>query len=197
LRRLLTRNALSILATKARTGARCRPQGDLRRRSGVLLPSRRQGAPLHPSGHCDDQCPPCLSASRARCAEASRSSGAGRRRLPARSRARTGAPSLEFSEGVEPRFSGVTETRSLRPLCAARTYEGPERAIKRCWSRRSPSRSRPASTPSIGEQFLSTPVTRKERFSSPPNERLAGAACFSSDVTATAKGALDIQAAPT
>jgi hypothetical protein len=48
----------------------------------------------------------------------------------------------------------------------------------------------------IGEQFLSTPITRKESFSSPPNERLAGAACFSSDVTATAKGALDIQAAP-
>ena len=132
MRRLLSRIPRSILAMRARTGARCRPQGDLRRRSGVLRPSRRQRAPLHPSGHCDDHCPLCRSGSGARCAEASRSSGAGRRRLPARSRARTGAPSLEFSEGVEPRFSGVTVTAAgggSVPLGQTKVRSGPPRGV--------------------------------------------------------------------
>ena len=89
-------------------------------------------APLHPSGHCDDQCPPCRSGSGARCAEASRSSGAGRRRLPARSRGRTEAPSLEFSEGVEPRFSGVTVNAAGGgdvPLGQTKVRNGPPRGV--------------------------------------------------------------------
>ena len=113
---------------RARTGARCRPQGDLRRRSGVLRPSRRQGRAPLPSGHCDDHCPPCRSGSGARCAEASRSAGAGRRGLPARSRDRTGAPSREFSEGVEPQFSGVTATAArggFVPLGQSKVRGGP------------------------------------------------------------------------
>jgi methionine-rich copper-binding protein CopC len=105
LRRLLSRIPRSILAMRARTDVRCRPHSDLRRRSGVLSPGRRQGRAPPPSGHCDDQCPRCRSGSGGHRAEVSRSDGAGRRQLPhARSRARTGAPSLEFSEGVEPRF---------------------------------------------------------------------------------------------
>jgi putative membrane protein len=80
--------------------------------AAVLRPSRRQGRAPLPSGHCDDHCPRCRSGSGACCAEASRSAGPVDADCRTQSRGRTGAPSLEFCEGVGPQFSGVTVTGS-------------------------------------------------------------------------------------
>ena len=131
MRRLLTRIPRSILAMRARTGARCRPQGDLRRRSGVLRPGRRQGRAPPPLGPLRRSMPALPLRQRR---SLRRSFPFCRRRstpiAAARSRARTGAPSLEFSEGVEPNSRTVTAAGGGSvPLGQTKVRSGPPRGV--------------------------------------------------------------------
>ena len=73
---------------------------------------------------------------------------------------------LEFSEGVEPKFTGVTLTSASGasvPVGPAKTETGNAAVLIVPIG----SRSRRASTPCAGTRSRSTPITRRERLSSP------------------------------
>ena len=130
MRRLLSRVPRSILAMRARTALNADLQATFGDAAAFCVLVDDKGASLDPSGHCDDHCPPCHSGSGAHCAEGSRSSGADRRRCRLGAATERGAPSLEFSERVEPRFR--YNDRGPRRLCAARQSKvrsGPPRGV--------------------------------------------------------------------
>ena len=111
--------------------AQCRPPGDLRRRSGVLRPSRRQGrVPRTPRAIATIIARPAtqaaaLIAPKVPVLPVPIDADAGLEPRP-----KGGAPSLEFSERVEPRF--VTMTAARADFCAARQSKvrsGPPRGV--------------------------------------------------------------------
>ena len=80
---------------------------------------------------------------------------------------------LEFSEGVEPKFSKVSLT-GPSGAAVSRRGRGSRPAIRSPGrSRRQPC-SRPAPTRSTGRRCPWTPITRRARSNSPSSERFAG-----------------------